>query len=183
MPEKQEKIVTLSRISLLALSVFAMVGVLATSSHVDAAYVKKKKQQAQPTESQPSSTATSFAQRIAQACVSGKWEQQPCLKAVSENNLVMASNYIAALDEAGKKQQGEMVKQKCAASTAATKGEYPANAMRSAYVECVNHVVDTVKATGMLPDQSQYQLLVGAVQCLDKATACSAIEQGLSRYK
>lgn len=171
---------TLSRISLVVLSVCAVIGVMTVSAHVDAAYVKKK---AQTTENKPSQTATDFASRIAQACVSSKWEQQPCLKAVSENNLVMASNYIAALDESGKKSQGEMVKQKCAASTAATKGEYPANAMRSAYVECVNFIVDTVGATGMMPDQSQYQLLVGAVQCLDKSKTCAAIEQALSRYK
>lgn len=169
-----------TKVSILAVSVFVVIGMFGLSTHVDAAYVKKK---AQPAESQPSSTATDFAARVAKACVGQKWEQQPCLKAVSENNIVMASNYMADLKEANKESHSEMVKEHCAASTAATKGEYPANAMRSAYVECVNFIVDTANATGMVPDQSQFQLLVGAVQCLDKTKACSSIEQALKRYK
>ncbi len=169
-----------TKVSILAVSVFVVVGLFGLSAHVDAAYVKKK---AQPTQNQPSSTAADFAGRVAQACVGGKWTQQNCLKAVSENNLVMASNYAAALKEAKKTSHSENVKEHCAASTAATKGEYPASAMRSAYVECVNLIVDTANATGMVPDQSQFQLLVGAVQCLDKTEACSAIEQALSRYR
>ncbi len=177
---------TSSKLFVFMLSVCALFGLLLVSVNADAAYVQKKKksQQAQTQqESKPSSTASDYARRVAQACVSGKWEQQPCLKAVSENNLVMAANYIEALEKSGRKSHGEMVKQKCAASTAATKGEYPASAMRSAYVECVNFIVDTANATGKIPDQSQYQLLVGAVQCLDKSAYCSAIEQALGKYK
>ena len=162
-----------NRISFIALVICA---VLTFSVQTDAQYVRKKQPQA-------SQTATDFARKVARNCIGGNWEKQACLKAVSENNLVMASNYAASLKEANKVKHSEIIKEKCAASTAATRGEYPAAAMRSAYVECVNIIVDTASATGMLPDQSQYQLLVSAVQCLDKAPACSAIQQALAKYK
>lgn len=134
-------------------------------------------------EKSASQTAIDNARAIANACVSGKWEEQPCLKAVSQNNLVMASNYGALLEEKGKKDKSELIKQHCAASTAATRDTFPAYAMRSAYVECVNIIVDVAQASGELPDQSQYQLLVSAVQCLDKQAACASVETSLSRYK
>jgi hypothetical protein len=169
-----------TKVSVLAVAIFVVIGLFGVSSHVDAAYVKKK---AETAKNQPSSAATSFAKRLARECVGNKWTQPGCLKMVSQNNLVMTSNYMAALQEANKRSHVETVKQHCAASTAANKGEYPANAMRSAFVECVNIIADTASATGVKPDQSQFQLLVGAVQCLDKNQACSAIEQALSRYK
>jgi len=130
-----------------------------------------------------SNTAVEHAKRVAGACVAGKWEGQPCLKAVSENNLVMLSNYGEALQNREKNSDVELLKEHCSASTAATKGEYPAYAMRSAFVECANIIYDITQSSGLSPDQSQYQLLVGAVQCLDKTVACAGIEKGLKRYK
>jgi hypothetical protein len=131
----------------------------------------------------PSKISVDYARRVAPACTGGKWETQPCLKAVSESNLAFASNYIKTLRQRGKGQGGEKIKEHCAASTAASQGESPAYAMRSAFVECANMVFDVSEQTGVLPDQSHYQLLVSAVQCLDKSQACKAIETGLAAYK
>jgi len=126
---------------------------------------------------------TKNAKIVAQSCLGGDWEQQKCLKAVSQNNLVMASNYGSALQESGKANEAELIKQNCAASTAATRDEFSAYAMKSAYVECVNVIADVASATKMLPDQSQYQLLVAAIQCLNKTDACAHIEKALMAYK
>lgn len=131
----------------------------------------------------PSDSATDHAKIVASACVPGRWEEQGCLKAISGNVLVMASNYGVELQERGKKADAETLKQHCAAATAATRGEYPAYAMRSAFVECANIVYDIKEKAGLSPDLSQYQLLVGAVQCLDKSAACAAFEHGMQRYR
>ena len=124
-----------------------------------------------------------YALRVAQSCLNNQWESPACLKQVSESTLVMASNYGSALQENRKISHSKQVEQKCAAATAATKQEYPAYAMRSAYTECANALSDIADATGMMPDLSQYQLLIGAVQCLDKSTACIAVEQGLGHFR
>ena len=145
--------------------------------------VPAKKAEPITPEQQPSESALTYAQKVADACLGGQWEEQVCLEAVSQNNLVMASNYAAALSENGHAQSAENIKQNCAASTAATEGQYPAVAMRSAYVECVNTIVDVVGQTNIMPDQSQYQLIVSAVQCLDGAPSCAQIEQGLANYR
>lgn len=136
-----------------------------------------------PREQAPSQNALDYARSVANNCLPGQWENQPCLKAVSENNLVMLSNYGATLKEAGKEAEAEVIKQKCAASTAASREEFPAYAMKSAFLECVNTIPEIANATQILPDQSQFQLLVAAIQCLDKAPTCAAIEQGLGVYK
>ena len=130
-----------------------------------------------------SATSIEYARSAARACLNGRWEQQPCLKAISENTLVMAANYGAVLQGRGKNRESEILKENCAAATAATKGEYPAYAMRSAYVECANKIYDLTEMTKMSPDLSQYQLLVGAVQCLDKSTTCTGVESGLAKYR
>ncbi|MFK7839018.1 MAG: hypothetical protein AB8B83_01700 [Bdellovibrionales bacterium] len=136
-----------------------------------------------PKEVEPSRAALENARAIANVCLNGKWQSQPCLSAVSQSNLVMASNYAAALSENKMEQNAEAIKQQCAASTAATRDSFPANAMRSAYVECVNAIVQQSQETGLVPDQSQFQLLVSAVQCLDLAPTCNEIERGLSAYR
>jgi len=138
---------------------------------------------APPRDVVPSTNALDHANIVANACLSGQWATQPCLSALSDNNMVMASNYAAALSESAMTQSAENIKQHCAASTAASNESYPAGAMRSAFVECVNIIVDESKKSGITPDQSQFQLLFSAVQCLDGAPSCAAIEQGLSRYK
>ena len=153
---------------------------------VNAQYVRKSPKQSQQGSGSvgaPSQTSLEYARRVANTCSGNRWEEQACLKAVSENVYVMASNYGATLQQRGKKAASEKIKEHCAAATAATQGEYPAYAMRSAFVECANMISDMVDSTRMSPDLSQYQLLVGAVQCLDKSTACMAIESGLKRYQ
>ena len=134
-------------------------------------------------EEEPSETALINARDVANKCLNSQWERQPCLRAVSQNNLIMASEYADALGKAGKNQEAEFIKETCAASTAASKEEFPAYAMRSAFVECVNAIPSAANATGILPDQSQFQLLVAAIQCLDKTEACPAIEQSLAQYR
>lgn len=120
------------------------------------------------------------AKQIGQTCPQ-KWETQNCLKAVSSSNKTLVVNYMQALDAKGKKAEVEQVKQVCAASTAATEGEYPAYAMKSAFTECTNGLYDISQKTGVLPDQSHYQLLVGAVLCLSDAPQCAALEAGMTK--
>lgn len=129
----------------------------------------------------PSKTAVQHAAAVSQICPKA-WSGQACLATMSESNLVMAANYAATLQEKGHKDAAEEIKEHCAAATAATRGEYPAYAMRSAFVDCANTIVDTSNDTGITPDQSHYQLLVGAVFCLDGDRRCSIIEQGLKKY-
>ena len=159
---------------------FFMFGAAQTAA---AAEIFNKPTKTVPAEKAASENAIEFAKRVAKACVPGQWEGQPCLKAVSENNLVMLANYGEALQKRKKDKAVELIKEHCSASTAATQGEFPAYAMRSAFVECANMIYDITESSGILPDQSQYQLLVGAVQCLDKTVACAGIEKGLQRYK
>lgn len=120
------------------------------------------------------------AKQIGQTCPQ-KWETQPCLAAISSSNKTLAVNYMQSLEAKGKKSAMEQVKQLCAASTAATEGEYPAYAMQSAFTECTNGLYDISQKTGVLPDQSHYQLLVGSVLCLSKAPQCAALEAGMQK--
>jgi hypothetical protein len=145
------------------------------------AFVTTTPAQAQWTLNSPSKPSVEHAKQVSRACP-GKWEAQPCLKAVSESTLVLASNYAANLQQKGHPKQVEMIKEHCAAATAARQGEFPANAMRSAFVECANTIVDTTDQTGVAPDASHYQLLVGPVLCLDGDRRCAFIEDGLKKY-
>lgn len=128
-----------------------------------------------------SEEALASAQLLGEYCP-GQWESASCLKAVSQSNLVMVSNYGGALQESGKAQAAEQIKQHCAASTAGTEGDYPAYAMKSAFIECANTISTVSEQTGMTPDLSHYQLLVGATMCLDKAAGCANIEQTLRQH-
>lgn len=130
---------------------------------------------------QASEDSLAYAQLLGEYCP-GKWETPYCLKAVSQSNLTMVANYGGALQESGKTQEAENIKQHCAASTAATEGDYPAYAMKSAFIECANTISDTASRTGMQPDLSLYQLLVGATMCLDQAAGCANIEQTLRQH-
>lgn len=129
----------------------------------------------------PSKAATSHAGRVADVCPE-HWETPECLSAVSESNLVLVANYGATLDKRGKKKSLEQLKEHCAASTAGSRGDYPAYAMRSAFVECANIIVDISNATRIEPDKSHYQILVGSVLCLDEDRRCSYVEEGLNKY-
>jgi len=120
------------------------------------------------------------AKQIASICP-GSWEQQNCLKAVSESNITLASNYAESLDNSGKSNHIEPLKQLCAASTAATKGEYPPAAMNSAFTECANGIYDISQKSGVAPDQSNYQLLVAAILCLNKDPQCDLLERSMTQ--
>ena len=119
---------------------------------------------------------------IATACV-GHWETQDCLRAVSESNIVMVSNYAESLKQSGNGQSMEPLKQQCAASTAASKDEFPAYAMQSAFTECANAIYDISSGTGISPNQSHYQLLVGSVLCLSNDPRCAALESQMAAYR
>lgn len=119
---------------------------------------------------------------VSRACI-GHWEKQSCLQSVSSTALTLTAKYAETLNQKGQDQAIEYLKEYCAAATAATKGEYPAEAMRSAYTECVNIIADLSDKTGMKPNPEYYQLLVGAVLCLNKNKNCTYVEQGLSKYK
>lgn len=116
------------------------------------------------------------AMTISKACP-GNWGAQSCLRAMSASNQDMAINYALKVKEAGHEQELETIKETCAASTAATQGEYPADAMRSAFTECVNGMYTVSEKTGVTPDQSHYQLIVGAVLCMNNAPQCPQLEK------
>lgn len=134
-----------------------------------------------PPNGTPSTLAVQNAVMVAKACPT-RWENPECLKAVSEVTLSMAANYAGALQESGKQADAETIKQHCAAATAATQQTYPAYAMQSAFTECANKIADVVQTSGAAPDLSQYQLLGGAVLCLQKHAGCKDIENGLKNY-
>lgn len=129
---------------------------------------------------QVSPQVMAHAKKIASVCPKS-WEKQNCLAAVSESNLTLAANYAQTLDNAGKSKHLEPLKQICAASTAATKGKYPAEALLSAFTECANGIYGIYQKSGVQPDQSNYQLLVGAILCLNKDPQCDLLEQSLIR--
>lgn len=138
--------------------------------------------QAQYMKPQASSVSVEYARSVAKACI-GQWESQGCLKSLSESALVFISNYGAALQKAGKVQELEVLKEECAASTAASQGEYPAYAMKSAFTVCSNTIYDILEKTKIMPDQSHYQLLVAPVMCMNSPRDCKSIESGLSRFR
>jgi hypothetical protein len=130
---------------------------------------------------QASASIQEQASAIANACLAN-WQAPGCLKAVSASSLVLAANYGTALQQGGHAAEAETIKQHCAASTAATQGDYPAYAMKSAFTECANTISDVAGKTGVNPDPSQYQLLVGPVMCLDGSQGCAAVTNGLKAY-
>lgn len=156
---------------LLIITLLTAIISITTAGTAEAQYIKQR----------ASSASVSHAKLVSRACL-GRWEKQRCLKAVSDSNLVMVANYGATLQKKGKKQSLETLKEHCAASTAASNGEYPAYAMQSAYTECANIISDIVEETGIMIDQSHYQLIGSAVLCLSKDRRCKIIESGLRKY-
>jgi hypothetical protein len=134
-----------------------------------------------PAMAQPSDTSVQYAKNVAASCP-GRWDDQACLKSVSETTMTMTSLYGQTLQEQKQNSAANTLKEHCAAATAAMEGTYPAPAMRSAYTECANKISDIAEETQIVPDQSLYQLLVSAVLCLDKDRRCAAIEDGLKAY-
>lgn len=135
-----------------------------------------------PQAQRASPVAVQFAKEIANTCLDG-WEGADCLKSVSSSNEIMAGQYIQILGQAAKATEAETVKQGCAASTAAKVKEVPAPAMRSAFTECANTISDVVEKTGVTPDVSHYQLLIGAVLCMDKDPRCEMLTKQLASLK
>jgi hypothetical protein len=129
-----------------------------------------------------SKAASKHARAVAGACL-GQWKKQSCLKVVSRSALVLAANYAGRLQKQGHSNSVRTIKNRCAAATAATKRQYKAEVMRSAYAECANAILEVSNATGLKPDQSHYQLLVGPVLCIKGDRRCSAIERGLRQYR
>lgn len=154
------------RIKFLSLLTLALFAFAPTPSHAEAV---------------PSATALTYAKSLGQVCP-GQWESQPCLKAASQSSLALAANYGGALQEKKLNAEAEEIKQHCAASTAATQGEYPAYAMKSAFIECANTMSDVATKTTLDPDVSHYQLLVATVMCLDKDAGCVEIEKTLKGH-
>ncbi|MAE50190.1 MAG: hypothetical protein CMH27_00085 [Micavibrio sp.] len=129
---------------------------------------------------QPTPVTIVHAKTIAETCP-GQWEHQRCLQSLSYSNLALAGQYAEALNKAGKKDAIETLRQTCAASTAATKGEYPPAAMTSAFTTCANSIYSLSEETGIKPDQSHYQLLIAAILCLNKDPQCELLEAGLKK--
>lgn len=130
----------------------------------------------------PSDISLAYAGKIANTCL-GNWKNQSCLKIISESNLVMAANYVELLEEKGKQKEADKILEDCAAATAATKGNYPAYAMNSAFAECANTMATTFENTSIVPDASQFQLLFVAIKCLSGDQLCPILEMGLQLYK
>ncbi len=182
---------SLKKFFLIITSVIA-VSILPSASYADIylrndkSATQETKEQSQPAqtdeEKAPTPIGVIHAREIAKNCLEDQWESPPCLQAISNNNLVMLSNFGATLQEAGKTRAAEDVKQKCAASTAAARKTFPAKAMRSAFVECANFIPIIAGQTSLAPDQSLFQLMAISIQCLDKAPVCSHIERGLKSY-
>ncbi len=128
-----------------------------------------------------SSFTQNDATQIASACI-GSWNSQNCLQAVSQSNLALASEYGSALQQSGKETEAESIKQHCAASTAATQGEFPAYAFKSAFTECANTMSDVYDQTKLAPDSTRFQVLLGAIWCLDGDPQCANVENGLKPH-
>lgn len=123
------------------------------------------------------------AGQVAQSCP-GTWENAACLNATSQAALVLISQFASDLQNAGHEDVTETLKQECAASTAATqKDDIPAYAMKSAYTVCANKIYDISSQTGVKPDPSYYQIMVGTVLCMSNDPQCKIIEDGLDKFK
>ncbi|MFP4313125.1 MAG: hypothetical protein ACLFR0_02250 [Alphaproteobacteria bacterium] len=121
------------------------------------------------------------AKNVAGACV-GNWESAGCIEAMGKSNKDLAINYAETLNAQGHKASLDAIKNGCAAATVEEKGEFPATAFGSAYVECVNTIYDTTTKTSVMPDQSHYQLLVAGGLCITKDPRCNAFEEQMKNW-
>lgn len=129
----------------------------------------------------PSALSVEYARRVAVTCIEA-WDQPACLALMSSSNFALAGAYGTDLQNRGMEPAAETIKQHCAASTAAREQAYPADAVRSAFVECANTISDVAGQTGVKPDAGLYQLLVGSVMCLNHDRGCPTVEFGLKAY-
>lgn len=124
-----------------------------------------------------------YAQAIAQSCLGGRWESQPCLSAISATSNTTLATYAAALQENGQAEAVQSLKDHCSATTAASRQEVPAYAMKSALTECANTISDVTNNTGAQPNLSMFQLMVAPIVCLDGKPECAQVEQQLAQYR
>jgi hypothetical protein len=126
----------------------------------------------------PSSQALQLGKAAGGVCPD-HWDSPECLSVISQSNFMMLANYGSDLQQKGHNDEAEQVKQHCAASTAAREQSFPAYAMKSAFIECANLLSDLTEKTGMKPDMSEYQLMVGSVLCMNKDARCASISEQL----
>lgn len=129
----------------------------------------------------PSATALRFAGVLAGVCPDA-WESPACLRALGESNFAFLSGYGAVLQQAGRADDAETLKQSCAASTAARDQDVPAYAMGSAMNECAGVISELVQKNGTPPDLSHFQLMVVSALCLSGHPACPAMTEQLKAY-
>lgn len=129
-----------------------------------------------------SSASQALAAKISQMCIDS-WVEPACMASLSDNVTVLASDYAAKLKEVGYGDDVlEALKQGCAAATAASSQEVPAEAMRSAMTQCANLIADISKQSGVKPDQSLYQLLTYPILCYQEDPLCSVFELQLDAF-
>lgn len=114
---------------------------------------------------------------------SGHWKGNTCMASVSRVAHNLTRDYAKKLDANGKKSSLEPLRQHCAASTAALQIEVPEYAILSAATECANIISDINGQTQTPPDLNMYQLLIGAIMCMNKDTTCAGIEKSLAALK
>ncbi len=149
-----------------------------TAGDAAAQYVKPS-----PSKGKVEDYVLQHARNIAGKCGPSFWEEQPCIKALSESNLVLAANYAEKLDTSGKKEASRKIINECAASTAGREIEVPTYAIVSAFTTCSNTIFDVSEETGIKPDLSHYQLLVYPTLCLSKDARCAAFESQMGQYR
>jgi hypothetical protein len=132
-----------------------------------------------------SETAMHYTKMVAQDCSAkaDAWSSNGCLRTLSESNRVMISNYMETLDREGQTQFVELVKNSCAASTAAEQGTYPADAMKSAFIECANAISDVAEASRLAPDLAHYELLAGSILCMSNDRRCREVSFRLHQFR
>lgn len=115
-------------------------------------------------------------QEIGAYCI-GAWQSQKCMKALSSSNLTFSSLYAEKLELGGKKKAQDALLENCSASTAATKIDVPAYAMKSAMTTCANAIYDITEATKIKPNLTHFQLLVEPIFCLGGEERCEKFEE------
>ncbi|MCF8495284.1 MAG: hypothetical protein K9G62_01305 [Alphaproteobacteria bacterium] len=124
------------------------------------------------------------ARKVAQACP-GQWEDHACSVTVSQAAKYMVIKYAEDLDKRGLKNAVEYLKDHCAASTVIDQTDVPAYAVKSAFTECANGIVDIANEAKVKPDPSYMELFGGAIWCMEnKQPVCGEIERQLmAKYR
>lgn len=111
---------------------------------------------------------------VAEHCVPDKWATNACLEAVTNSNADLVAIYSGQLTAAGRLGYAFQVLNDCAA--AADFEANKASILRNDFAVCANQMSDIFDATGITPIlPAQYDILVGAVQCMDDHPRCKAV--------